>query len=70
LQAAHHAAEVLADEGREQLRAGEALIDVVAFEDFVGELGAGSKGQFFGEDKGVVTVEEELCDLEYTMLVR
>lgn len=63
LQAAHHAAEVLAHEGVEELRAGESIGLVLLLEDFIGELGAGFEGEFFGENEGIVAVEEEFCDL-------
>ena len=33
------------------------------FEDLVAECGAGFEGEFFGENEGVVTVEEEFCNL-------
>jgi len=62
-EAHHHAAEVLADELGEQLRAGVAVFDVLFGEDFVGKLGAGFEGEGFGEDEGVVAVEQDLLDL-------
>jgi len=64
LQALDHAAEVLADEGRHQLRAGVAFRDIVLLEDLVAEPSTSLKGQFLREDKRVVAVEEELLDLE------
>jgi hypothetical protein len=45
------------------LRAGVAVGDVAGGEDLVGELGAGFESEGFGEDEGVVAVEEEGCDL-------
>jgi hypothetical protein len=53
----------LADELLDELLAGEALVDVVLFADFVDELGAGFEGELLGEDEGVVAVEEEGGDL-------
>jgi len=58
-----HAAEVLADEFGHQGGAGIVGLDVVFGEDGVGELGAGREGEGFGEDEGVVAVEEEGGDL-------
>ena len=43
--------------------AGVAFWDVAAGEDLVGEFGACFEGEGLGEDEGVVTVEEESCDL-------
>lgn len=43
--------------------AGVAVWKTFRFEEFIGKVGAGDEGEFFGEDKGVVAVEEELCDL-------
>jgi hypothetical protein len=62
LQGEHHAAEVLPNELRHELRAGVLLGDVLGGEDLVGELGAGFEGEFLGEDEGVVAVEEERGD--------
>lgn len=50
----------MADKVGEEFGAGVALFDVVFCEDFVGEVGAGFEGEFFGEDEGVVAVEEEV----------
>jgi len=63
LQGDHHAAEVLADELGEQLRARVAVGDVARGEDLVGELGAGFEGEGLGEHERVVAVEEEGRDL-------
>jgi hypothetical protein len=59
----------LADEVAEELRAGVAVGDVFGGEDLVGELGAGFEGEGFGEDEGVVAVEEEVLDLVGGVLV-
>lgn len=63
LEAFEHAAEVLADEVFEELRARVAIGEVVLFEYLVGELGAGFEGEGFGEDERVVAVEEDVFDL-------
>ena len=63
LQVHDHAAEVLADEVVEEFGAGVAVWVVVFGEDLVGEVGAGFEGEFFGEDEGVVAVEEDFGDL-------
>lgn len=53
----------MADEVGKEFGAGVALGDVVFGEDLVGEVGAGFEGEFFGEDEGVVAVEEDFGDL-------
>lgn len=35
-------------------------------EDVVGEIGASGEGEFLGENKGVVAIEEEGSDLTYS----
>jgi hypothetical protein len=45
------------------LRTGIAVGDVARCEDLVGELGAGFEGEGFGENEGVVAVEEKGGDL-------
>ena len=60
-----HAAEILAHEVIEELGAGVAVWDVIFGKDLVGEVGTGFKGKLFREDEGVVTVEEDLGDLEW-----
>jgi hypothetical protein len=37
----------------------------VALKDLIGNLGAGLEGEFFREDEGVVTIEEDVCDLRH-----
>ena len=64
LQVHDHAAEVLADEVIEELRAGVAVWDVIFGEDLVGEVGTGFEGEFFREDEGIVAVEEDFGDLK------
>lgn len=64
-QGEQHAAEVLADELGHQGGPGVVGLDVVFGEDGVGELGAGGEGEGFGEDEGVVAVEEEGGDLRW-----
>lgn len=64
LEVHNHAAEVLADEFIEELGAGVAVGNVVLGEDLVGEVGAGFEGEFFRENEGIVTVEEDFCDLK------
>ena len=59
-----HAAEVLADEVIEEFGAGVAVWDIEFGEDLVGEVGTSFEGELFGEDEGVVTVEEDFGDLE------
>ena len=44
--------------------------DVVVGEDLVGEGGAAGEGEVFGEDEGVVAVEEEVFDLRHFFLIR
>ena len=63
LEALDDAAEVLADEIDHELGAGVALIDALGFEDLVGELGTCFEGELFGEDEGVVAVEQDVGDL-------
>ena len=63
LHAAHHAAEVLADEVDHQARAGVAVRDAVLGEDLVGQLRAGLEGQLLGEDERVVAVKQDLGEL-------
>ena len=63
LQRDHHAAEVLAHEVDEQLRARVALAEAMFFEDRVGERGARFEGELFRQDKCVVAVEEDVGDL-------
>jgi len=63
LEAVEHAAEVLADEVGEELFDGVAFLDVMFLEELVGQVGAGFKGEVFGEDEGVVAVEEDVFDL-------
>jgi len=70
LQAFEHAAEVLADEVFEELRAGVAVGETFFFEDLVGQIGAGLEGEGFGEDEGVVAVEEDVFDLGVAICVR
>lgn len=45
------------------MRTSVAVGDVARGEDLVGEFGAGFEGEGFGEDEGVVAVEEEGCYL-------
>ncbi|KAK3937671.1 initiator tRNA phosphoribosyl transferase-domain-containing protein [Diplogelasinospora grovesii] len=65
LQADHHAPEVLPDELADQRVAGELLLEghVLGPGDLVDELGAALKGELFGQDERVVTVEEDRVDL-------
>jgi len=46
------------------LRTCVTLGDVMRCEDFIGEVSAGFEGEGFGEDEGIVAVEEEGCYLE------
>lgn len=62
-QAEQHAAEVLADIFRQQLRAGVAVWFPLLFEDLVGQLGARFEGEGLGEHERVVAVEEDVLDL-------
>ena len=48
---------------------GVPLGDIARRKNFVGELGAGFKGEGFGEDEGVVAVEEEGCYLGVVSLL-
>ena len=57
LQGAHHAAEILSDEGAHELWAREALRATVLLENLVQQVGARCEGQRLGEDEGVVAVE-------------
>jgi hypothetical protein len=64
LQADHHAAEVLPHEVFEQLFTRVVdILDVVLFEELVGEVGTGFEGEALGEDERVVAVEEDVFDL-------
>lgn len=45
LETNHHAAEVLANEGFEEVINGVALLDLVDLEEFIGEIGAGFEGE-------------------------
>ena len=63
LEAHDNAVEVLADKGGHEARASVTIGDVLLGEHFVGELGAGFEGEFFGENKGIVAVEEEMSYL-------
>lgn len=49
----------------EERGAGVAVADALLFEDLVSELGAGFEGEGFGEDEGVVAVEEDGLDLRH-----
>ena len=60
----------MADEVFEKLGPGVALVNAVFGEDLIGKVGAGFEGEFFGEDEGVVTVEEDMCDLVQVESVR
>ena len=41
----------------------EAVCYSLAFEDLIGEFGAGLESKGFGKDKGIITVEEDFFDL-------
>ena len=60
----NHATEVLANEVIEELGTGVAVWNVVFGKDLVGEIGTRLESEFFREDEGVVTVEEDFGDLE------
>ena len=64
LQAGDEATEVLTNEGDHEIRAGVAIGNVVLLQHLIGEFGTCFEGKFFGENKGVVTVEMELSDLD------
>lgn len=63
LQADHHATEVLTDEVLKESFDGVALRDFVHLKEFIGEIGAGFKGQTLGEAESVVAVKEDVLDL-------
>jgi hypothetical protein len=63
LETNHHATEILADEGLEKLVYSVSVVDVVLFEDLIGEIGAGLEGELLGENEGVVAIEEDILDL-------
>lgn len=65
-EAEQHAAEVLADEFGQERFTGIVGVEVVLLEDVVGEIGASGEGEFLGENKGVVAIEEEGSDLTYS----
>ena len=47
--------------------AGIAVRDALLFKDRIGEIGTCFKSQNFRQDKGIVTVEEEIGDLKVTV---
>jgi hypothetical protein len=59
-----HAAEVLANEGLEELVDRVYVVDLVLLEDFIAELGAGLEGEELGESEGVIAVEESIGNLQ------
>lgn len=54
----------MADEVIEELGASVAVWDIIFGEDLVGKIGTSLEGEFFREDEGIVTVEEDFGDLE------
>ena len=64
LQAGDDAAEVLTDEGGHEIGARVAISDVVLLEHLVGKFGTCFEGEFFGQNQSIVTIEEELGDLD------
>ena len=63
LEGHHHPTEVLTDEVDNELVASVAVSDVVLSKDLIGEIRACFERKLFGEDQGVVTVEQEVFDL-------
>lgn len=53
----------MADKVDDELVARVSFRFAIFLEDLVGKVGTSFEGEFFGKDEGVVTVEEELCDL-------
>lgn len=64
LQANEHVAEVVADEVFEEGVDIVSGIDIVLFHDLIGEIGTGLEGQTLRLAEGVVTVEEDVFDLQ------
>jgi hypothetical protein len=60
----HHAAEVLAHKVVEKSWPRVAVWNAFGFEDLVGQIGTGFKGQLLGQHKGVVTVKKDFFDLD------
>lgn len=66
LEGAKHAAEVLANELRDQRLASEGLVNLLTLADAIDNLGASSESELLGENEGVVAVEEKGGDLQPT----
>lgn len=69
LEADEHVAEVVADKVLEERVGVIAGVDVVLLEYLVGEVGTGLEGKTLGLAESVVTVEEDVLDLESEELV-
>src|SRR5271170_6672643 len=63
LQGHHHTTEVLPNKVDDELIPSVAVSDSLFRKDLIGEIGTCFEGNLFGENKSVVTVEQEVFDL-------
>ena len=65
-QALEHASEVVADEVFKERLGGVSFLHAFLLQEFVGEVGTCLEGEVLRLAKGVVTVEEDILDLQST----
>lgn len=70
LQGHHHTTEVLPNKVDDELIPSVAVSDSLFRKDLIGEIGTCFEGNLFGENKSVVTVEQEVFDLGERRSVR
>ena len=70
LQGHHHTTEVLPNKVDDKLIPSVAVSDSLFRKDLIGEVGTRFEGNLFGENKSVVTVEQQVFDLEERRSVR